>query len=98
MYPHKHRKDLRDFLSAYTQKILALVSRRRVHKAPTHTHARTHQVHTHTSVPVLGDNMIYLLAGRPIKNQSGCSEYAGNGKATAVEEVGLINGHFHLVA
>lgn len=45
-----------------------------------------------------GENMIYLLAGRPIKNQSGCLECTSNGKATAVEEVGLINGHFHLVA
>lgn len=44
MYLCKHRKNLRDFFSAYTQKILALVSHRRVHKAPTHTHAP----HTHT--------------------------------------------------
>ncbi|KAK1894030.1 DNA-directed RNA polymerase subunit beta, partial [Dissostichus eleginoides] len=33
------------------------------------------------------ENMIYLLAGRPIKNQSACSECVGNGKATAMEEV-----------
>lgn len=56
------------------------------------------QRHTHTFVPFLGENAIYLLAGRPIKNQSGCLECAGNGKAEAVKEVRLINGHFHLVA
>lgn len=54
--------------------------------------------HTHTFVPFLGENAIYLLAGRPIKNQSGCLECAGNGKAEAVKEVRLINRHFHLVA
>lgn len=67
------------------------VSLRRFQGGGLHAHAQT-------SVPLLGDNMIYLLVGRPIKNQSGCSEYAGNGKAAAMEEVGLINGHFHLVA
>lgn len=63
----------------------------------THTYTRT-PTHTHTSVPFLRENLIYLLAGRPIKNQSGDLKCAANGKAAAVEEVGLINGHFHLVA
>lgn len=60
-------------------------------------HTHTHK-HTHIFMLFLRESMIYLLAGRPIKNQSGCLECAGNGKAKAVEEVGLINGHFHLVA